>query len=161
MALIFSTFLWPPEPLLQYPCVCAQFLAWRTSGKLPANFSANFDGEFFHTFFSLVVPAFQAPPPPKKSSRPKLTPRIVGIPLQFHLLEPNFCHADFRLTGGGTNIQASSRVYQKHACAFMRTLANLGEVWRTLANPQQHIHENLRDIHQSSGEGTPHSPEFR
>ena len=24
MAQIFSTFLWPPEPLLQYPCVCAQ-----------------------------------------------------------------------------------------------------------------------------------------
>ena len=34
----------------------------------------------------------------------------------------------------------------------MRTLAKPGEVWRTLANPQRHIH-NLPDIHQSSGEG--------
>ena len=51
-------------------------------------------------------------------------------------------------------------VYQKHARAFMRTLAKPGEVWRTLANPQHHIHENLPDIHQSAGEGPPHSPEF-
>ena len=43
----------------------------------------------------------------------------------------------------------------------MRTLAKSGEVWRTLANPQHHIHENLPDIHQSSGEGPPPSPEFR
>ena len=58
-------------------------------------------------------------------------------------------------------VQASSRVYQKYARAFMRTLANLREVWRSLANPQHHIHKHLRDIHQSSGEGPPHSPEFR
>ena len=57
--------------------------------------------------------------------------------------------------------QAGSRVYQKHVRAFMRTLAKLGELWRTLANPNRHIHENLRDIHQSSGEGAPDSPEFR
>ena len=43
----------------------------------------------------------------------------------------------------------------------MRTLAKLGELWRTLANPRRYIHENLPDIHQSSGEGPPHSPEFR
>ena len=57
--------------------------------------------------------------------------------------------------------QAGSRVYQKLTPAFMRTLAKPGEVWRTLANPQRHIHENLPEIHQSSGEGSPHSPEFR
>ena len=39
------------------------------------------------------------------------------------------------------------------SCA--RLHANCSEVWRTLANPQRHIHENLPDIHQSSGEGSP------
>ena len=39
MALIFSTFLWPPEPLLQYPCVRAQFFV--LDGNVPS-FSANF-----------------------------------------------------------------------------------------------------------------------
>ena len=57
--------------------------------------------------------------------------------------------------------QAGSRVHPKHARAFMRTLAKPGEVLRTLANPQHHIHNNLPNIHQSSGEGPPHSPEFR
>ena len=55
-------------------------------------------------------------------------------------------------------IQACSRAYQKHALAFMRTLVKPGEVWRTLPNPQRHIHENLPDVHRSSGEGPPHSP---
>ena len=43
-----------------------------------------------------------------------------------------------------------NRVYQQHARAFMRTLAN----------PRRHIHENLPDIHESSGEGLQRSPEF-
>ena len=64
-----------------------------------------------------------------------------------------------RLLASGN--QANSRVYREHERAFMRTLAKSGEVWRTLANPQHHIHENLPDIHQSSGEGPPPSPEFR
>ena len=34
-------------------------------------------------------------------------------------------------------------MYQKHACAFMRTLAKPGELWQTLANPQRHIHGDL------------------
>ena len=60
-------------------------LARRISGKLPANFSANFDREFF----GLVFPGLQAT---QKNSRPKFTSRIVGIPLQSHFLEPKiFC----------------------------------------------------------------------
>ena len=57
--------------------------------------------------------------------------------------------------------QAGSRVYKKHAPAFMRTLAKHGELWRTLANPERQNHENLPDVNQSSNEGPPHSPEFR
>ena len=64
-------------------------------------------------------------------------------------------------TCGVPYFQAGSRVHPKPARAFTRTLAKPGEVSRTLANPQHHIHENLPDIHQSSGEGPPHSPEFR
>ena len=41
-----------------------------------------------------------------------------------------------------------------------RVHANFGEAWRTLANPQRHIRENLPRICQSSGEGPPPSPEF-
>ena len=51
--------------------------------------------------------------------------------------------------------QTNSRVYQKQARAFMRTLAKPGELWRTLANPQRHLRENIPGIHQSSGEGLP------
>ena len=54
---------------------------------------ANFDSEFF----SLVFPVFQATP---KNSRPKLTPRIVGIPLQFHFLEPKIYSRQFLAYGG-------------------------------------------------------------
>ena len=69
--------------------------------------------------------------------------------------------ADIQADVLAPKLQAGSRVCRKHVRAFMPTLAKSGEVWRTLANPQRHIHESLPDIHQSSGEGSPHSPEFR
>ena len=53
-------------------------LVRRSLGKLPANFSANFDGEFFGLVFSRVSGH-------PKNSCPKFTFRIVGIPLQFSL----------------------------------------------------------------------------
>ena len=71
-------------------------LVRRIVGKLPANFSANFAGEFF----SLVFPRFQATP---KKSRPKFTSRIVGIPLQFHFLEPKIYSRRFSAYGGDQN----------------------------------------------------------
>ena len=49
MALIFSTFLWPPEPLLQYPFVRAQastasiFWSSVTQSLQVAEISANID----------------------------------------------------------------------------------------------------------------------
>ena len=47
--------------------------------------------------------------------------------------------------------------------SHIKILAKSGEAWRTLANPQRPVHDNVPDIHQSesSGEGPPHSPEFR
>ena len=38
MALMFSIFLWPPEPLLQYPCVRAQ-MTWVSHYLMCAFFS--------------------------------------------------------------------------------------------------------------------------
>ena len=74
--------------------ICCEFfiLVRRILGKLPANFSANFDGKYF----GLVFPGFQATP---KNSRPKFTSRIVGIPLQFTFLNPNLFTAIFCLGG--------------------------------------------------------------
>ena len=61
---------------------------WRIFGKVPANFSANFDGDFFvREIFGLVSLGLQAL---HKNSRPKSTPEIVGIPLQSHTFKPNF-----------------------------------------------------------------------
>ena len=70
------------------------------------------------------------------------------------------CMACFAFFLGSSQTQANSRVFRKHARPFMRTLAKHGEVWRTLANLQRHIQDKLPDIHQSSGEGRPGSPEF-
>ena len=56
----------------------------------PANFGRiahQFFGEFFSRLLSLFLQAFN-PPTPRKSSPPKLTPKIVGIPLQFQSVEP-------------------------------------------------------------------------
>ena len=44
------------------------------------------------------------------------------------------------------------------ACA--RLHAKFGDVWRSLANPMQHSPESPSHIHQSFGEGHPHSTEF-
>ena len=47
-------------------------------------------GFVVHKFFGLVLPGHQGP---KKHSRPKFMPKLVGIPL--HFLEPNIFFADF------------------------------------------------------------------
>ena len=61
---------------------------------------ANFDSEIF----SLVFPGFQAHP---KNSRPKFTSRIVGIPLQFHFLEPKIYSRRFSACGGDQKLGAA------------------------------------------------------
>ena len=59
---------------------------------------ANFDSEFF----GLVFPGFQ---PTQKNSRPKFTSRIVGIPLQFHFLEPQIYSRRFSAYGGNQEMK--------------------------------------------------------
>ena len=55
------------------------------------------------TFRGLVFPGSQAS---KKLHAQNSHPDIVGIPLQFHCLEPNlFFHADFLLTGKINKLQ--------------------------------------------------------
>ena len=44
--------------------------------------------DLFHKKFGLVSCRVSTSPPPKKNSRPKFTPEIVGIPLPIHFLEP-------------------------------------------------------------------------
>ena len=58
---------------------------------------ANFDSEFFGLVFSRVSGH-------PKSSRPKFTSRIVGIPLQFHFLEPNIYSRRFSAYGGNQHV---------------------------------------------------------
>ena len=65
-------------------------LAWRILGKLPAN------------------SGFQAPPPP-----PKFMPRIVGIPIQCHFLEPKYFAPRFSaLRPAKTSKPLSQRITQ-------------------------------------------------
>ena len=59
---------------------------------------ANFDSEIF----GLVFPGFQVTP---KSSRPKFTSRIVGIPLQFLFLEPKIYSRRFSAYGRDQNLR--------------------------------------------------------
>ena len=74
----------------------------------PANFRTNsdeflseFNDELFPRIFGLVFPGSQTPP--KQNSRPKFTPRSVGILLQFHFSNPKMFHADFLLAGDTKN----------------------------------------------------------
>ena len=61
---------------------------------------ANCDSEFFGLVFSRVSGH-------PKNSRPKFTSRIVGIPLQFHILEPKIYSRRFKfLLAGETKKQS-------------------------------------------------------
>ena len=82
---------------------CAQDVP-KILGKLPANFSADFNGDFFFFFRKIVgpvFPGFQAPPSPKEKFTPEITPNHVGIPIQFHFLEPKMFSRRFSAYGGG------------------------------------------------------------
>ena len=69
-------------------------------------------GGFFQTFFRLFQTFFRlsGPEGPKDPCKwptgSQFTPNIVGIPVQFHVFEPNLFHADF-LLAGETNIVCS------------------------------------------------------
>ena len=65
---------------------------------------ANFDS----IFFGLVFPGFQATQK-IHDSRPKFMSRIVGIPLQFHFLEPKIYSRRFSAYGGVQKIHPSLR----------------------------------------------------
>ena len=74
----------------------------RNSGKLPANFSANVDGEFFLRIFRPCFSRVSAPPPPKKKKQftPKLHAQKSSACLSnFTFSSPNVFHGDFLLTG--------------------------------------------------------------
>ena len=67
-------------------------LVQRILGKLPANFSTNFDGEFF----GLVFPGFQATQKIQaQNSHPELSAFLSNVTF----LNPKFIHGDFLLTG--------------------------------------------------------------
>ena len=61
---------------------------------------ANFDSEFF----GLVFAGLQASP---KNSRPQFTPRIVGIPLQSHFLEPKIYSRRFSAYRGDQEVSGN------------------------------------------------------
>ena len=79
------------------------FFFWRISGKLPANLSANSSGKFFPGISSLVSPGLQPPPPQKKGSLPRFTPKIVGIPRFCDCFLTNKWGKAFFLTNQGGN----------------------------------------------------------
>ena len=88
---------------------CARGSAERIWGEFfiwSSEFFVKFAGEFLSViswcfFLQIFRPCFSriSGPPPKKKSGPKFTSRIVGIPLQFHFLNPKLIHTDFLLAG--------------------------------------------------------------
>ena len=67
-------------------------LVRRILGNLPANFSANFDGEFF----GLVFPGFQAT---QKIHAQNAHPELSAFLFNFTFLNPKFIHGEFLLPG--------------------------------------------------------------
>ena len=76
-------------------------LAWWILGKWPVNFSATFDGELFPQIFQpcFFFLGFRPPPSKKKNHAQNSRPKIVGIPLKLHFLEPFFFTPIFCLRG--------------------------------------------------------------
>ena len=73
MALIFSNFLWPPEPLLQYPCARAQELyerqlAWSSREALVSDQA---EDDFWQDLFADVVLLQQLLPQASSKDDPK------------------------------------------------------------------------------------------
>ena len=79
-------------------------------------------GEFFILeFVGLFFPGLQAPP---KNSRPKFAPKLVGIPLQFHFLEPKIESRRFSACGGGGDrkmIRSSPNLLRTFVLCFQLT----------------------------------------
>ena len=112
------------------------FLARRIFGKLPANFSAHFDGNFSAKFDGKFFPQFFP-----KNSRPKFTPRIVGIPLQFHFLEPPIFCLRGRPTKGVAEVRStkiSTTLLGRHVC---RT-----KLARKIFSSHKYSHEKCSEI---------------
>ena len=69
--------------------------------KLAGEFRSKFSSEFLLQIFQSCSSRVSGPPTPPKNSGPNLTPKIVGIPFQFHIFEPNFlCSRRFSAYGG-------------------------------------------------------------
>ena len=88
-------------------------LAWRILGKLPANFSANFDGKKF----SRQICFSQGFRPPHKNFTPKKSSAFL---LNFTFLKLTFCHADFFCLQGRPKIfvtMSFSESLGRMACA--------------------------------------------
>ena len=77
-------------------------LVRRTVGKLPVNFSANFDGKFF----GLVFLGLQDT---QKIHAQNSCPELLAFLSNFTFLNPKFIHGDFLLTGETTKSSARSR----------------------------------------------------
>ena len=89
-------------------------LVRRILGKLPANFSANFDGEFF----GLVFPGLQATQKiHAQNSRPELSAFISN----FTLLNPKFIHGDFLLARETKTCPLPIASHQAHSCFKLRS----------------------------------------
>ena len=81
------------------PRFCGADLTRQILGKLMTNFSRIVTAKFPTNFSALFFRVSGSPPPPK-NSRPKFTPSIVSIPLQFRFLEPKILSRRFSSYGG-------------------------------------------------------------
>ena len=86
----------------------------RNSGKLPANFSANLDGEFIPRTFRPCFSRVSGPPPLKIHAQDS-HPKIVGVPLQFHFLDPQFFPRRFSAYRGDQQMLRAARLQNEIA----------------------------------------------
>ena len=106
---------------------------------------ANFDIEFF----GLAFPGFQAT---QKNSRPKFMSRIVGIPLQFHFLEPNIYSRRFSAYGGDQHSSGAKMMQIKHAHTIF-VASHLGKPSHTGANTPKFVPSRWDDRHLTYSNG--------
>ena len=90
-----------------------EILAWRTVGKSPTNFSANFDGDFF--FLQNFRPCFSRASGPHKKIAQNSRPELSAFLSNFTFSSPNFFTPIFCLLGRSSVERGMLAILEQHS----------------------------------------------